>query len=180
MEKKETGVVDSQYPAAELLQEACRDDYLRLINTYDQIYNKVNMAIVFCGVILIVIINSFDTRIISKIINDQGSPITTLHVLLLVASAVSIIFISWAAVDCLLHIKSREIVVFDSRAIRTEEIYRGKAEEAALWLINNYTIAINSLKETIDEKQKKFDATIKKIVIALIAYIVYVLMSKGV
>lgn len=180
MRKKENKTVASTYPSAELLQEACRDDYLRLINTYDQINNKVNMALAFCGVILVVIINSYDPSKMVAMVSELKGSDKSVYLVLLILSTASISCLTWAVIDCLIQIKSREITVFDSMAIRSERIYEGKPEDAALWLIQNYTVATKSLKGIVDKKQDKFNSTITKIVIALVAYIVYVVVSKGV
>lgn len=38
---------DIHYPSAEMLLQVCYNDYQRLIDTYDKIYEKVNVTLGF-------------------------------------------------------------------------------------------------------------------------------------
>lgn len=170
---------ENVYPSAEMLQQACQDDYLRLIDTYDKIYEKINVTLAFCGVVLLVILGSLDYTSIFKICNAQSNLELFSLLIFLICSAVSSVCIIWAVVQLLLLMRSKEIPVFDSIDIRNEEIYRWSNGEAAVWLIDKYTIVTSALRTIISDKQKKYDSAVTKVVIALIMYAVVLVIEKG-
>jgi len=167
------------YPSAELLQTACYEDYKRLIDTYDKIYEKVNIALVFCGIILIVILSNFDYTIIRRISTTVSNLELFSLLAMLVCSALSAVFVVWAVIELLLMMKSNIITVFDSIAIRNEEIYRKSTEVASVWLIDKYTIATAELRNTVSFKQQKYDNAIVKVIVALLLYAVAAIIQKG-
>lgn len=168
-----------QYPAAELIQQACFDDYHRLLDTYDNIYEKVNVSLAFCGIVLLVIIGSVDYTDIAAICRAQSNSELLSLILCLLGSGISAICIVWAVVQLLQLMRSRTVNAFDSIAARNEEIYRWTPDAAAVWLIDKYTTVINSLRSTIAEKQKIYDSAVTKVIIALLLYSVFLIVEKG-
>lgn len=169
-----------KYPSAEVLQPPCYDDYKRLIDTYDKIYEKVNITLAFCGIILLVILNSFDYTQILKISSITSELILFSILTLLLCSIVSVVCMIWAVIQLLLLMRSKTITVFDSIAVRNDEVYRWLPDEAALWLIDKYTFAASELRTVISDKQKKYDSAVIKIVISILAYAVVLIIEKGV
>lgn len=168
------------YPSAELLQSACYEDYKRLIDTYDKIYEKINIALAFCGIILLVIWDNFDYRIFFSYTADSSrGDLFTLFVQI-ICSCTSTVCITWAVIQLLMLVKSKEITVFDSVAIRNDEIYNLQPNEAALWLIDKYTLAIPELRTIIHNKQKAFNSVVVKIIISILTYSVLLMLTKGV
>ena len=181
---EETGIGEEkqkiQYPSAEYVQQACFDDYRRLIDTYDKIYEKVNVTLAFCGVVLLVILGSVNYTYVADICRTQSNLELFTLLLLLLCSVASAVCIIWAVIQLLLLMRSKELSVFDSIDIRNEEIYRWNPDAAAGWLIDKYTIAITGLRTAIAEKQKKYDYAVTKVVIALLLYSVVLIIEKGV
>ena len=169
-----------QYPSAELVQQACFEDYHRLIDTYDKIYEKVNVTLAFCGVILLVILGSVNYTYVADICRTQSNSELFSLLLLLFCSVASAVCIIWAVIQFLLLMRSKELTVFDSIGIRNEEIYRWNLDAAAVWLIDKYTIAVSDLRKVIGEKQKRYDTAVTKIVIALLLYSVVLIIEKGI
>ena len=169
-----------QYPSAELVQQACFEDYCRLINTYDKRYDKVNITLTFCGVILLVILGSVDYTWIADISKTNSNLELFSLLLLLLSSALSIVFIVWAVIQLLLLMQSKTLSVFDSVDIRNEGIYFWNPDAAAVWLIDKYTIAIAGLRTAIEEKQRKYDSSVIKIIISLILYSLILIIEKGI
>lgn len=169
-----------QYPSAEFVQQACFEDYHRLIDTYDKIYEKVNVTLAFCGIILLVILGSVNYTYVADICRTKSNlELFSLFILLLcsVASAVCII---WAVIQLLLLMRSKTLPVFDSIDIRNEEIYRWNPDAAAVWLIDKYTIAITGLRTAIAEKQKRYNSAVTKIMVALLLYSIVLIIEKGI
>lgn len=159
----------TNYPAAEIIQTACYDDYKRCLETYDKIYEKINIALAFCAAVLIVILSNIDFEIINKMKNIQGYELFWKHIEL-ICILVSTGLIIWSVVQLLLLMRSQTIYVFDSIAARNEEVYDLLPNEAALWLIDNYTFATNELREINNIKHKQYNAAIVKIVVSLLMF----------
>ena len=174
--EKET---ENVYPSAEMLQQVCQDDYFRLIDTYDKVYEKINVTLAFCGVVFLVILGSLDYTSILKICNAQSNLELFSLLIFLICSVVSSFCIIWAVVQLLSLMRSKEIPVFDSIDIRNEEIYRWSNGNAAVWLIDKYTIVTSALRTIISNKQKKYDSAVTKVVIALVMHAVVLVIEKG-
>ena len=180
MEEKEVLTENKpEYPSAELLQSTCYEDYRRVLDTYDKIYEKVNIALAFSGVILLVVMSSFDYTIIARILNKPSNLELFSLLTLLLCSLSSAVLIIWSVIQLLLLIRSKKLTVFDSIAVRNEEIYRETKEIASVWLIDKYTQATAALCPEISKKQKSFDSAVLKIIISLLCYTVVVVIQKG-
>lgn len=170
---------NANYPSAELLQNICYEEYRRVLGTYDKIYEKVNIALAFSGIILLVVMSSFDYTIICRIVAVQSSLELFSLLMLLLCSLASTVLIVWSVIQLLLLIRSKELTVFDSIAVRNEELYRETKETASVWLIDKYTQSVAALRPEIRIKQKSFDSAILKIVIGLICFAVVMVIQKG-
>lgn len=176
--KRHTAKSENKYPSAEFIHDVCLSDYQRVLDTYDKIYEKASIALGFSGVILLVIMSSIDYTIIKRVATATSTELFTITALLF-CSIGSAICIIWAVIQLLLLMKSRAVTVMDSISIRNEEIYRESNEDAALWLIDKYTKAINDIRPQIQKKQKTFDSAIIKIIISIILFAVVLLIQKG-
>lgn len=169
-----------KYPSSEFLQSACYEDYKRLIDTYDKIYEKINIALGFCGIILLVILGDFDYTLFFSSTTDYSNGEMFALFVQIVCSCTSTVCITWAVIQLLILVRSKEITVFDSVAIRNGEIYNSPIDQAALWLIDKYTLAISELRTVIHDKQRKFNSVIIKIIISILTYSVLLISTKGV
>lgn len=180
MKKKQIAVkLAAHYPSACLLQGACFEDYKRVLETYNKIYDKINIALVFSGVVLVVILQAFDYTLFFKWgPNSSRMEILFIFVQLLcmITSSVSIV---WAVVQLLLLTRSQRLPVFDSIAIRNIKIYNESPETAALWLIDKYTTAVSEMVKISQSKQKVFDTAVVKIVISISVYAFLIILQKG-
>ena len=168
-----------KYPSAEILHSVCYDEFRRAIETYDKIYEKVNIALAFSGVVLLVIMSNFDYTIISRFKSYKTLfELVSLHILTF-SSFASAVLIIWAVVQLLLLMRSRSMTVFDSVSIRNENIYCENTEDASMWLIDKYTQSTNEIRPESEKKQKTFDSAVLKIVIALLCYAIAILLEKG-
>ena len=179
--RKDTVFVDDpkvKYPSAEFLHGVCIFDYQRVLDTYDKIYEKTNIALGFSGVILLVIMSSLDYTIIKRIATATNIELFSILALLL-CSAGSASCIIWAVTQLLFLMRSKAITVMDSISIRNEELYKESNEDAALWMIDKYTKAINDIRPQIQKKQKSFDSAVVKIIISIVLFAVVLLIQKG-
>ena len=59
-ESEQSATEEVEYPSACFLLESCFQDYQRLQENYNKIYEKINVALAFTGVILTIMLSSFD------------------------------------------------------------------------------------------------------------------------
>ena len=177
--QKEKDQSNTRYPSAELLQQACYQDYSGLRNTYDFIYNKVQIALAFSTALLVVIIQNIELKFWFNLGKGVSCYDKVMYTIISTASVLSVAAILVAIIKLLLLSKSKRIVEFDSIGIRTEEIYKDKPNDAALWLISKYTTATNELRIIIDTKQKQFNGAVDIIILSIALYIVSVIVKKG-
>lgn len=168
------------YSSAELLQQSCFEDYHRLLNTYDKIYEKINFALAFCGVVLFVIVGTVDYMYLVELFNAKDSFEVFTLLIYTVSSFVSAILIILAVIQLLLLMRSKEIVVFNSIDIRNEGIYKWSPQDASTWLIDKNTLVVSKMRPVVNQKQKKFDAIMIKIVISLILCAISMIIKKGI
>ena len=140
------------YPSSILLQPACYEDFKLEIDIYMKSYEKVNIAFGFCGIILIPILRCLDFSFFHS-------------------SA------TWL-IQLLLLLRSQYVYVFDSTAIRNENIYRLREDQAALWLIGKYTDTISHLHNLIQDTNTRLNSAIVKITIALILHAISLIIME--
>ncbi len=166
------------YPSAELLYSICYADYQRIHSTYDRIYEKVNIGLVFSGVILVVIVSSIDLTIFQKM--WIATPLELFSLITFSACSIgSTVLILWAVIQLLLLLRSRSLQVFDSSSIQSEQLYKEQPEVAALWIIEKYTKSIADSRRVIESKQKTYDRAILKMIISIILFSVALIIKKG-
>lgn len=168
------------YPSAEILMNICYNEYRRIHDTYNKIYEKVNIALAFCGVILIVVMSNFDYTIISRLSNCDSNYELLSLLTLIICSFVSASLVIWAVIQLLLLMRSRPMTVIDCSSFQNEKTYCEQTDIASLWVLNLLNQSILKTKLIIEEKQKSFDAAILKIVIGLLTYAVAMIIQKGV
>lgn len=168
-------------PSAELVLNFCYEDYKRVIETYDKLYNKTNIALAFTGVFLMVVIGEVDyTVLIKRVFTCMDSLEFFSLLLYCLCSFSSALLIIISAIKLLFLLKSIPITVFDSIALRNENIYNLEKEYAALWTIDKITVATTELKKINDKKNKKLNNTIVLVAISLICYAIATIIKKGV
>ncbi len=167
-----------KYPSAEFLYSVSLEDYNRMLSNYEKIYDRINIALAICGVILIVILENVDMKAISKWMefSNLERVAVVLYYMLAIGSATLIVI---AVIRFLLLSRSKEILSFDSNSIKEESLYEEKTEDAALWITLQYIRVINDIRNEIRAKNKAFNTSTILIVIALLAYVSSMIVNKG-
>lgn len=178
-ENYETQENTEVYPSAKFLVDACFQDYLRLQENYNKLYEKLNVALAFAGVVLTLVLGTFDFE--PAIIGIEELQIWEIillivHTLCIVSSA-GLLF--YGTIRFLTLLTGRRLPVFKSEDVRNNNIYKEEEQYAALWLIDKYTICTNELRPIVAEKQKVFERALKAIIIGLIMYTVALVLGKA-
>lgn len=168
----------NKYPSACLLLESCIQDYQRVQGNYDRIYEKLNMALAFTGIVLPLMFSYSDFSAAKSSLKDMNEMTALFVSIELVLQAFGLLLVLAASIYLLLLMRGREIPVFDSLAIRSEEIYRNKESAAAVWLIGAYTAALSELRPIVRKKQDAFDRGIMLTVIGIMLYAVSIFLIK--
>lgn len=169
----------SDYPSACFLLDSCAQDYQRLQENYNRIYDKINVALAFAGVVLTIMLGSFDFAPAKLCVKDitVASLIITVVELICLVGGMGLTLIS--IVYLLILLRGRIIAVFKSEDIRNEEIYREKESHAAMWLIDKYTRIVNEVRPVVQKKQEAFDKTLVVIIVGIILYVIAIVLRKG-
>jgi hypothetical protein len=169
---------NDKYPSAEFLYSVSLEDYNRVLANYDRIYDRVNIALAFCGVMLVVILSNIDFKVtISWNAYSRLEEITVEMYYLFAFLSVALIVV--AIIKLLLLSRSKEMQAFDSSCIKKESLYKEKIEDVALWITSKYINVINDIREKTKKKQKSFSTAILQIIIALLAYVVSMIIHNG-
>ncbi len=169
----------SDYPSACFLLDSCVQDYQRLQENYNRIYDKINVALAFAGVVLTIMLGSFDFASAKLCVKDitVASLLITVVELICLVGGMGLTFIS--IVYLLTLLIGRKIAVFKSEDIRNEEIYREKESHAAMWLIDKYTRIVNEVRPVVQKKQEVFDKALVTIIVGFILYVIAIVLRKG-
>ncbi len=166
------------YPSACFLLDSCFQDYQRIQDNYNKIYEKINIALAFSGVILTIMLGAFDFSPAKFNVSNMKIWEVVSTSIELMCLGGSLIVIVGATIYLLFLLRGR-IAVFKSEDIRNEEIYRNKESHAALWLIDKYTRIVNEVRPIVQKKQKAFDNAMVAIIVGIMMYVVAVLLRKG-
>lgn len=169
----------SNYPSACFLLDSCVQDYQRLQENYNRIYDKINVALAFTGVVLTIMLGSFDFAPAKLCVKDVtvASLIIIVVELICLVGGMGLTLIS--IVYLLTLLRGRKIAVFKSEDIRNEEIYREKESHAAMWLIDKYTRIVNEVRPVVQKKQEAFDKALVGIIVGIIVYVIAIILRKG-
>lgn len=167
------------YPSACFLLDSCIQDYQRLQKIYNRIYDRINMALAFAGVVLTIMFDSFDVSIAKLYVKDMtvASLIMTSVDLICYIGGMGLILA--AIIYLLILMRGRELAVFKSEDIRNEEIYNLKESHAAMWLIDKYTKIVCQVRPVVQKKQKSFDNALVVIILGIIMYAIAIILRKG-
>lgn len=169
----------SDYPSACFLLDSCVQDYQRLQENYNRIYDKINVALAFTGVVLTIMLGSFDFAPAKLCVKDVtvASLIIIVVELICLVGGMGLTLIS--IVYLLTLLRGRKIAVFKSEDIRNEEIYREKESHAAMWLIDKYTRIVNEVRPVVQKKQEAFDKALVGLIVGIIVYVIAIILRKG-
>lgn len=165
--------------SAEFVTQACLEDYNHLLSLYDKIYEKVNFALGFSGIILIAILDKFNYTYLNQLHSIESNLELFSLLIYFLTSCGSTILIIWGIIQLLLLMRARGVEVVDTTEIQKQQIYNSPKYDASIWLIDKYIIAISSLKETIGKKNKEYNIAITKVIISLILYTITAIIVKG-
>ena len=168
-----------EYPSACFVLDSCVQDYQRLQESYNRIYDKINVALAFAGVVLTIMLNLFDFSTAKICVKDMtvGNLIMTSIELFCLIGGMGLTF--FATIYLLALMRGRKIAVFKSEDIRNDEVYREKESYAAMWLIDKYTKIVNEVRPVVQKKQLSFDKALGAIIVGIIMYFIAVVLRKG-
>lgn len=167
------------YSSACYLVDACFQDYQRVQENYNKLYDRVYYALCLVGVVLTVMLGSFDIKCVQIEVVDLKIW-ELIYVCVEVACMImGFVLMIIATIKLVLLLKSREVTVFNSVDVRLNEIYKETNENAAMWLIDKYTQATNDMRPIINKKQKTYDKILIMLIVGIIMYVIGIVLQKG-
>lgn len=164
-----------------MVMDVCGQDYYRLFDSYDKLYNKVNIALAFVGVILSIILKDLDFSSLASAIDSYAKrlywpmAVYSVHFLLI---CLTLIMFFGATIRFLRLLLSRQVKMIKTEDARNIELYREEEQYAAVWVIDKYTIATNHLRGILKEKQKYYDRSLIMIILGLVFYAMTIILQK--
>ncbi len=167
------------YPSAAFVLTYCLQDYERIQERYDKIYEKISIALALTGVILTIMLGELDFSSAERSVSTLKVNKLVLIIGRLVFLIGSLLIMIGATIYLLMLLRGRSLMVFKSEDIRNEEIYREKEEFAAVWLIDKYTQIVNNMRPIVQKKQRDFDITLRWIIVGIILYAIAIILGKA-
>lgn len=143
----------------------------------DKMYDRINIAMSFAGVVLLVILQNFDWKIFLELKNQGGQGNWFPVLVQALFSFISVVGIIWAEVELLLLIRGQGIGIVDSVEIWNQKLYKELPENAAVWLMAKYAKAVSQAGTINERMQKKFNRAISKIVVSFLLYAILVVFG---
>lgn len=168
-----------EYPSACFLLESCIQDYQRIQESYNKIYEKINIVLAFAGIILTIMFGSIDFSSAELNVKDVEVWQLMLTCVKLICLTGSLILLTGSIIFLLTLLRGKKLAVFKSEDIRNCAIYREKDSDAAVWLIDKYTKIVYETRPIVEAKQASFDKALTFIIIAMILYAISAVLSKG-
>ena len=166
-----------EYPAAELIANTCKEEYMRLINTYDNIYNKVNILLVVCMAIFIAQAESFNGNALVKSIMSANTEIKVICLIMQLSfSVIALLLILGATVLLCLLLKSKKMPVLNCLDLRNQNVNEYKIENAANTLLVIYTNVIAEMTPIIEKKQKRYDLSVILVATSVVLFAIEKIM----
>lgn len=175
----EESTESSDYPSACFLLDSCVQDYQRLQENYNRIYDKINVALAFEGVVLTVMLGSLDFSPAKLCVKDMTVVVLIMTLVELICLIGGMGITIFSTIYLLTLMRGRKIAVFKSEDIRNNEIYREKEPHAAVWLIDKYTKIVNEVRPVVQKKQASFDRALITIIVGIIMYAIAIILQKG-
>lgn len=166
-----------RYPSAELLIQPCMEDYKYQLESYNRIYDKVNVAMALCSAVFFVILSSVDFTYVPAIL--QATTAGTFFRFALPFSCVlgSAVLIFIATIQFLNLMTSRSLVLVDSVDFRNQHCYFDPSEKTAFSLVVAYTDATFRLRDVVYKKQLAYDGAVRRMIVAIILFSLYVVLG---
>ena len=159
-----------QYPSAELLVQACYEDYKNTLESYNKIYDKVNVALAFCGVIILKLIDRLNFGEFEGLLQKTTIISAVFSIIDFLFSLGSAFLIIAAVVELTKLLASKKVNIFDSVDFYNNKRFLLKPDQLALSLVYAYTGCIRGLRKVTNEKQAKYDCAVEEIVGSVILY----------
>lgn len=164
------------YPSAEMLLNVCMEDYKRLQDSYDKIYEKVNFALILAGVMLGTLPSHIDIASFQLSVRDMNLFGLILALIKEITSVGVIILVFAVTIRLLFLLRGRKVYCFKSEDIIDEKIYKQDNEIAATWVMEKYTKIVGEMRPVVEEKQRKFNDTIMLMIGGIILYFISVIL----
>ncbi len=142
--------------ASSITYDVAKTEYEKVFQASEKMDNKLNIAIAFCGVIFLTMIQMLDFSVVSFPIEDYFALFISASYCISVILAIVLYFFSLRLLIRLVN--PTGYIIIDSDSIITEELYRETKENIEIYMTVKYceATAINSsLSNTRAEKYKK-------------------------
>jgi hypothetical protein len=153
---------DTKYPAAEIILQHSHESYRDEWENYYHIYDRVNIALTFCSVLLLVFIDAVDMKTLldmKSIVSSFGSFVGWTASLLQLTSAFMLVRVTNGMVKLM---KGKKIDIVDLPVYIRDEQYKRSTDEVTERLLVGYAYGIKAVRREAKKKQKEYNALLKR------------------
>ena len=141
----------NHYPSSQYISDVFLDVYNKLFSIYQKIYDRINITIAACGIVLAVIIEN----------NLTTGCVDILSICVIILSGISCLCVFTSLFILLFLSKGKPIIpVLDWDDIIKVRLYDETIDVASLFIVKRYTSILNDLNKAIQQKQKWLNAAV--------------------
>lgn len=158
------------YPSSGVCLDEVIRAYDRLISNYEKIYDRANIVISICSLVLLVGAEMINKTLLTWEYNIKSYISLTI-------SVVGEALIVWSAYISIQNLKTTDIHTVDTKVIREENLVSKSEEVVEVYLTNIYLNIIPGLSSLILGKQKSLNKAIKKLSIGLALLLISIIFK---
>lgn len=163
------------YPSADLVRLVCAEDYLRVIDTYNKMYDRTGIVLGLFATVFIFIVSNFDYK---KLLQLAEAKECFTFISLLLCFLFSFGLMVYSICQLLSIMRSRAQLAIDSELIKNNRIHEYEKEEVSAWMIEQYTKSASSIKRAIEEKNAIFNRSITCTMFSIALYTIGFIVQK--
>jgi len=169
----------NHYPSSQYISDVFLDVYNKLFSIYQKIYDRINITIAACGIVLAVIIENLRTVYIHDNNLTTGC-VDILSICVIILSGISCLCVFTSLFILLFLSRGKPIIpVLDWDDIIKVRLYDETIDVASLFIVKRYTSILNDLNKAIQQKQKWLNAAVLIQIIAIFSFFLSFIIRKG-
>lgn len=163
------------HPSSGVLLDSCKNEYNNVFGNAQKLDNKINIAITFCGVLFLSMIEmlDFDGMVKCPIEADESLFATICYIVLII---VGICLYLWALIEFMVLANPTDYKILDMEEILLKELDKEECQNVETYLVIKYIGANNTNSEINNKRAGKYkNGMIKLIVTVVIVIMVYII-----
>lgn len=163
------------HPSSGILLDSCKNEYNNVFGNAQKLDNKINIAITFCGVLFISMVEMLDFDGMVKYLTEADKALfATIGYIALIITGICLYL--WALIEFMVLANPTNYKILDMEDFFLKELDKEECQDVETYLVIKY-IGANSTNSEINNKraEKYKNGMIKLIVTVVIVITVYII-----